>query len=153
MGEDYGKELVPRSQNGSPVLVYLNVSVLAFPTIDTSTLSFTADFFLNLRWRDLRLEFQDLNNVTTLNILSAQDKAEIWAPQLAFTNALGPFQTEVDALTSGVLIREGPPLAEDIGLETEGNLRLLFYNRVIQLFGRTTPPHQKMRNHALINVY
>ena len=83
-------------------------------------LSFTSDFFLNLRWYDLRVSLQDLNVVTTLNILSTADKAEIWTPKLAFTNALGPFETEVDSLTSGVLIREGQPLEEDITLETEG---------------------------------
>ena len=120
IGDDYAKELVPRDQNGSAVIVYLNVSVLAFPEIDTSTLTFTADFFLNLRWRDLRLEFRDLNEETALNIVNAEHKAAIWTPQLAFTNSLGPFQTEVDPLTSGALIREDRPLPEDISLETEG---------------------------------
>ena len=109
---------------GDPVIVYMNVSVLAFPSIETMKLSFTSDFFLNLRWYDLRVSLQDLNVVTTLNILSTSDKSEIWTPKLAFTNALGPFETEVDSLTTGVLIREGQALDEDITLETEGN----FYN-------------------------
>ena len=112
---------MPRAQNGNPLIVYMNVSVLAFPSIETMKLSFTSDFFLNLRWYDLRVSLQDLNVVTTLNILSTSDKSEIWTPKLAFTNALGPFETEVDSLTTGVLIREGQALDEDITLETEGN--------------------------------
>ena len=99
----------------------MNVSVLAFPEIKTTELTFTADYFLNLRWYDPRLAYQDLNTLTALNVLSSQHKKQIWTPQLTFTNALGPFQTEVDQLTSGVLVREGEPLAEDLSLATEGN--------------------------------
>ena len=39
-------------------MVYLNVSVLAIPSIDTVALRFTADFYLNLRWYDLRIDYQ-----------------------------------------------------------------------------------------------
>ena len=118
---NYGKELIPNEDPKVPLIVYLNVSVLAFPEIKTTELTFTSDYFLNLRWYDPRLAFQDLNNLTALNILSSKHKSQIWTPQLTFTNALGPFQTEVDKLTSGVLIREAPPLKEDISLATEGN--------------------------------
>ncbi len=40
------------------VVVYLNVSILALPYIDTAQLRFTADFYLNLRWYDLRVNLQ-----------------------------------------------------------------------------------------------
>ena len=98
----------------------MNASVLAFPFIDTVNLKFTADFYLNLRWYDTRIFFRDLNNVTSLNALSLHDKESIWTPRLAFTNALGPRQTKMDSLSSGLLIRHGNPLAEDISLSTEG---------------------------------
>ncbi len=68
---------------------------------------------------DLRIDFRDLNNVTSLNSLSSHDQGSIWVPKLGFTNALGPFQTKVDELTSGVLVREADPLDEDITLSTE----------------------------------
>ncbi len=58
--------------------------------------------------------------MTTLNTLSPEHKSRLWTPRLGFTNALGPFQTEVDQLTTGVYVREGPPLKEDITLATEG---------------------------------
>ena len=70
--------------------------------------------------RDLRIDFRDLNNVTSLNVLDSTNRDLIWYPKLGFTNALGPFQTEVDELTTGVLIREGDPMDEDITLAIEG---------------------------------
>ena len=68
-----------------------------------------------------------MNDVTSLNVLDSSDKGKIWYPKLGFTNALGPFQTEMDELTSGVLIRNGTPLREDVTLAIEGigNLYLI----------------------------
>ncbi len=49
-GPNYAKELIPRDETGDPVVVRMNVSILAFPEIDTVNLKFTTDFFLNLKW-------------------------------------------------------------------------------------------------------
>ena len=46
---NYAKELIPRDAGGDTTIVHINISVLAFPFIDTVNLKFTADFFLNLR--------------------------------------------------------------------------------------------------------
>ena len=46
----YAKTLLPRDRLGNPLNVYINVSILAFPSIDTVNLKFTADFYLQLRW-------------------------------------------------------------------------------------------------------
>ncbi len=72
-----------------PCSVYINVTILALPSIDTVNLKFTSDIYLNLRWYDFRLQFMNLNNATTLNSLSSEDKKHIWTPRLAFVNALG----------------------------------------------------------------
>ncbi len=68
----------------------------------------------------MRIDFRDLNNVTSLNSLGVKDAQAIWSPRLGFTNALGPYQTTVDELTTGVLVRESDPLPEDVTLSTEG---------------------------------
>ena len=70
-GNNYNKGILPIDVEaaGEPLTVYINVSVLAFPEIDTMNLKFTADFYLNLRWNDVRLDLLDLNNITTLNVL------------------------------------------------------------------------------------
>ncbi len=52
--------------------------------------------------------------------MSEKDQGTIWVPRLAFVNALGPYQTTVDDLTTGVLIREDDPLAEDYSMAIEG---------------------------------
>ena len=85
---------------------------------------------INLKWfyrYDLRIDYRDLNNVTSLNVLDSMDKGKIWYPKLGFTNALGPFQTQMDDLTSGVLIREGDPIKEDVTLAIEGYTRIVFF--------------------------
>ena len=69
----------------------------------------------------MRIEYRDLNNITSLNSLSDEDLIRVWSPKLSFVNALGPYQTMVDELTSGQLIREDEsPLAEDYTMATEG---------------------------------
>ena len=101
-------------------MVHINISVLALPSIDTFNLKFTADFYLNLRWYDPRLNFYDLNNATMLNALSDEGKNSIWTPSLTFPNALGPFQTIIDSLSSAVVLMEGNPLLEDVTSAHEG---------------------------------
>ena len=121
--DNYVKELIPEGVvSGDPVYVYINVSVLAFPAIETVNLKFTADFYLQLRWFETRIDYQDLNNLTSLNSLSKVDIESIWTPRLAFINALGPVQTIVDELSEGLLRREGNPLPEDPYQSTEGNV-------------------------------
>ena len=82
----------------------MNVSILAFPSIDTVNLQFTVDFYLRLRWFDFRIAYRDLNNVTTLNSLSKTDREAIWTPKLDFLNALGPFQVIFELSTDSTKI-------------------------------------------------
>ena len=65
---------------------------------------FTVDFYMNLRWRDLRLEFVDLNNDFVKNRVSQMVLDKIWQPELVFANSLGP-QNPVGSKT-GTLIKE-----------------------------------------------
>ena len=121
-GDDYAESLVPRDKSGDPTFVYMNVSILAFPHIDVINLKFTADYYLSLRWYDYRITYLDLNNMTILNSINEDDMNNIWTPDLGFTNALGPFQTKVDELTHGVLVKESNPLDEDLSLYNEAML-------------------------------
>ena len=45
-GENYAKELIPRDETGGALIIYMNVSVLAFPFIETIDLKFTGYFQL-----------------------------------------------------------------------------------------------------------
>ena len=120
IGANYVKEMAPIPKSRDPCLVYINISVLSIPHIETVNLQFTADFYLNLRWYDLRLDFTDLKNITYVNKLGLPDLEAIWTPRLVFLNALGPYQTVIDDLSSGLVSCEGMSLPEDISLSTEG---------------------------------
>ena len=81
----------------------------------------------NCRWYDLRIDFRDLNNISSLNSMNDNDRSVIWVPKLGFVNALGPFQTVVDDLVTGLLIREDEtPLSEEISLPIEGTREVNF---------------------------
>ena len=38
------------SKGKEPVFVYINITILAYPSINTMALQFTADYYINLRW-------------------------------------------------------------------------------------------------------
>ena len=116
--EDYVKEMLPVSEIHEPCVVYINVSINSYPEISTKNVKFTADFYLNLRWRDLRLTFWNLEHDFVKNQISHKNFEKMWQPKLVFKNALG--QKSPIGSASGILIREGSPLDEDISLATEG---------------------------------
>ena len=66
----YRNEIFPITATGEPLDVNVNVTILAFPEINTLQLSFIADFILLMRWADPRLEFLNLREEDTLNKLS-----------------------------------------------------------------------------------
>ena len=47
---------------------------------------------------DSRLSFKDLNDNPMLNGVQYEALTQMWTPSLAFLNALGPYQTQVDLL-------------------------------------------------------
>ena len=85
----YAEQLSHSSKGTDPLYIYLNVSILALPSIRTVDLQFTADYFINMRWYDHRLAFKDLNDKAVLNGVNTLDLVRIWSPALKFLNALG----------------------------------------------------------------
>ena len=116
--DGYVKEILPVSETQEPLIVYINVSINTYPVISTKNVRFTADFYLNLRWRDLRLTFWNLEHDFVKNGISQKNLGKMWQPKLVFKNSLG--QQNPIGSTSGTLIRDGSPLDEDIMLATEG---------------------------------
>ena len=118
-GNGYAREKTPVSRNAEPSVIYMNVSLLAFPSISTKDLKFSVDFYLNLRWYDLRLDMWDLNDDFYKNGLSKEELDALWIPRLAFVNSLGKLYS-IKPL-DGTLVKESDPLIEDTSLATEGN--------------------------------
>ena len=119
-GIAYEKVALPIDQSGEPIIVYMNATILSLPNIDTIGLKYTVDFYLNLRWADGRLNFQNLNNRTSLNQLTYLERESLWVPTLVFINSLAQFQTITDVSSTGQVVRLGKPLPnEDITLASE----------------------------------
>jgi hypothetical protein len=57
---------------------------------------------------DGRLSYKDLNDVSLLNGVETAVLKDLWTPQLAFTNALGPYQVHGLRLYGRFL--EGPTI-------------------------------------------
>ena len=121
VGDHYARENLPISENVKTCIIYINVSVSAFPKISTKESKFSADFYLNLRWYDLHINLRDLNHDYHLNMLSKKDEEVVWMPKITFTNSLSAL-APVDSLT-GFFLREKDPLEEDISLANEGSLQ------------------------------
>ena len=122
IGNDYARGKMPVSVPAKPTIIYINVSILAFPSISTKNVKFSADFYLNLRWHDIRLDMWDLNEDFSKNSLSKEQLDALWKPKLGFVNTITKLYS-IQPL-HGTLIRESDPLSEDITFSTEGNNNL-----------------------------
>ena len=118
-GNEYKREKTPISVNAEPTTIYINVSILAFPSISTKETKFSANFYLNLRWYDFRINLLNLDQSAFKNTLSTEELDALWIPKLSFTNSLGQLYS-IRPL-KGLLIRESKPLNEQMSLATEGN--------------------------------
>ena len=117
----YEKVALPVREDGEPVNIYMNASVMSLPSINTNDLRFTVDFYLKLRWKDERVNYQDLNNRTTQNQLTLSERNALWVPKLTFINAMTQFETGVDKSTTGTVVRLGKPgKGIDMTLAREG---------------------------------
>ncbi len=77
---------IPPSQNG-PTIVQVGIYIRMFHEIDEKSRDFTLTLYLRQRWKDPRLQFEDL----TLGVdeIRLEDQAwnKLWVPDLYFTNA------------------------------------------------------------------
>ena len=119
---DYRQELFPIKLTGDPLAVNLNVTILAFPDINTLELSFAADFILLMRWADPRLEFLNLRDQDDLNTLGEKVQKKLWAPTLNFPNARQAEVTLVDSGTQTRVLKRGIARPDNIKLAVEADI-------------------------------
>ena len=110
LSNSYKAEVAPY---GTPLKIFISANILAFPSIDTIGLKFTADFFLNLRWYDPRLHWKNLQDEYTVNALDDANKFSVWTPRLSFENALGNIITELDKSTLLFILKESQPRLDE----------------------------------------
>lgn len=129
-----------------PINLYINISIIAVPEINTKELKFTVDFEINLRWFDSRLHFWNLQNRSIINRIKQKDKEVIWKPELVFVNALGPPVDNVGSSTV-VLVKQGNPLKENISLNKEGKIF-----RIIAILCQIFPNFNLVLNQCLLSL-
>ena len=125
-GNEYAREKMPVSVTAEPITIYINVSLLGFPSISTKDGKISVDFYLNLRWYDLRLDLWNLDHDFSKNSLSKEELDALWKPELDFVNSLLSELYSIQPL-KGVLIKENDPSKEDISLATECNVYINCY--------------------------
>jgi len=119
---DYRQEIFPITESGDPLEVNINVTILAFPEIDTLRLSFVSDFILLSRWADPRLVYYNLRDVDTLNSLGKDVQSKIWAPALNFPNARQAEGSVVDDGTMTLVLKRGIARPDNIRYAEEADI-------------------------------
>ena len=109
----------PSEDPEEPLPILFPVNIIAFPSIKTQELIFESTLQIKLRWRDSRLNFKNLKEDKTLNLLSRQSAENIWKPIVFFQNAFGKVYTNFDEGAKIECIPEGFPSPGDKSREEE----------------------------------
>ncbi|KAF2363380.1 Neurotransmitter-gated ion-channel ligand-binding domain [Trinorchestia longiramus] len=119
----YSTTIPPSSlSEGDPLRVNLSISITSFPVIKTEELSFEANFKLILSWQDSRLNFLNLKNDRSLNLVPSEEAEKIWTPVVFFRNANGNLfsnlykGSRVELIPEGKSYGGGPELASEVNI-------------------------------------
>lgn len=110
----------PPTVEGKPLSIYFAINIISFPSIATDDLTFVTSFELKLRWVDKRLNYLNLKDDLTLNVLTTESMKNIWIPKLFFSNAFGNVFTNVDQGSRIECIQEGESTVGGPHLSEEG---------------------------------
>ncbi|ROT60958.1 putative neuronal pentraxin-2 [Penaeus vannamei] len=73
-------------------------------------LLYDTTLLLSLRWQDTRLQFLNLKDDRSLNLMAGEAIKSIWTPRIFFRNAHGNIFTNLDQGARVEIIREGPSM-------------------------------------------
>jgi len=120
--DDYRGEKFPIQNSREPIGLFINVSVIAFPEVNTLDLNYLVDFVLSMRWNDPRLKFLNLKELYDLNALPMDTMQKMWTPQLSFPNALQAEGTVIDSGSSMFVIKIGQRAPDDLSVAREAKV-------------------------------
>ena len=111
-GLTYKKKISPKPSTTAKLKVLVNITVESFSKISELDMKFTSRITLQVRWRDLRLYFNDLQD--GLNLLAQTDIDLIWMPTLILSNSVDMLYVSdnphifvhISRLTKGKLVGE-----------------------------------------------
>ena len=92
----YHNEISPPSTEGDTLAkIYSSVEVARFLDLDDVSGIMTLQYQLTLKWKDSRVAFRNLKDMTFLNALNNEDAAKIWYPQVVLYNTENQEKTQV----------------------------------------------------------
>ena len=109
----------PPTNPPTPLFINISVNINSFPVIKTQDLVFETNLELLLTWQDIRLNFLNLKQERSLNLLSPGDVKKIWTPTVFFANANGNLfsnleqGSRVECIKNGESYPGGPELANE----------------------------------------
>jgi len=119
---DYRGEKFPIQNSGEPIGLFVNMSILAFPDIDTLQSTYLVDFVLSMRWVDPRLQYKNLKDVYFLNSLSLDVMRNMWIPEMSLPNALQAEGTLIDKESALFIIKIGSRMPDDLSIAREAKV-------------------------------
>jgi len=120
--DDYRGEKFPIQDSREPIGLYVNVSILAFPEIDTLQSTYLVDFVISMRWIDPRLNYKNLKDVYYLNSLALDVMSRMWIPEMSLPNALQAEGTQVDDGATLFILKLGSRMPDDLSIAREAKV-------------------------------
>ena len=120
--DDYRGEKFPIQDSREPIGLFTNVSILAFPEIDTLLSTYMVDFVLSMRWLDPRFTFRNLKEIYYLNSVPPDVIQKMWIPSLSMPNALQAEGTKVDEGITMNIVKIGSRLPDDLSIAREAKV-------------------------------
>ena len=137
--DNYRKEFPPIAHNHERLRVLVNLMVMAIDNIGESGKTFSVKALIQLKWRDSRLFFNNLNNLTEFgDNIGSEERNQLWLPKLIIINSLQDFQLPLDEMAFLSVQREGLPMLNSDDEVQEnliyiGDENSLWYQKVLSL--------------------
>ena len=106
-GYQRDKPAPPRDKDSDKSTVRISMALERIQSISETDSSITLLYNLEMKWLDPRLTYENLKNVSELNILTGAENKMIWQPVLVFNNTEDKLETLNDKKTVTFITRSG----------------------------------------------
>ena len=106
-GYQKDKPAPPRDKTSDKNTVKISMTLERIQSISETASSITLLYNLEMQWWDPRLTYENLKNVSELNILTGTENKMIWQPVLVFNNTEDKQETLNDRKTVTFVTRSG----------------------------------------------
>ena len=116
----------PPLVENNPLPIGFTLNIISFPSIKTQDLTFEVMLDFHLIWQDVRLDFINLKDHRSLNVLDYNAVKTVWSPLVFFSNAMGNKFTNLEQGSRIECVKQGKPVPSGPNIEKEGSSQNLF---------------------------